>query len=716
MNVQRFIFLLLLLGGAATATMYAQEPDSLKGKNLDTLNSQAEMDLNLQGVVVKAQMPLLKSKDGKLIYSIPKILKESTATNAFEILKEVPGVSGTNDQIELTGARSLRIILNGKISSMTLEQLTQLLKSMPASRVENIEIMYVAPAKYNFNGSIINVVLNQPDVSEGSFMGEAGADYAQYKYPSGEVYTNLLYGSKGWNMDFLLNVNGAKRYSGEDMYALHNFKGDQISVGQSQRRIDKIYGGVTRLGLEYLFPDKSKLSGAYYFNFHKGTGNGDAVTSFGEPSVKNYSSTPGTSKNGLHNFSLQYERSGGFSLGFDYTYYNGHSDEFYQNSNDTMVLTDLYNPSLQRVSGAEFYVNNSSKMGEWGLDYGLSGRYNNSHNRGEYDYRGTGEDYVEDMRQKEYSANVFLEIGRSFGTKFSLKAGVKVAYFYADNSNAGVLWNKYALYPTLSLHYMASNNHIFQFHVSSDMTYPGYWDLSTRKVFLNAYTYVVGNPDLMPYRTYTAQFIYILKSKYMVVGFYNYSPDYFTQLQYQKEDELANIFETVNFNYRQNYGISLILPFKVGNFWDAKVTLTGVRLHEKNDHFYTIDFNRTGMYGAVQMNNTFKIPSVPGVSFSLNGQFVTSGAIQGLYDLGSIYPISAAVKYNFAKEQATLTLSANDIFNASLPNKIEINTSGQYSRMYKINEARCVKLTFTYQFGNYKKRNYKEVDRSRYLQ
>lgn len=694
----------LMINGAG---MYAQEPDSLK-------SSDVAMDLILKGAVIKTQMPLVKSKDGKLVYSIPKILKESTATNAFDILKEVPGVSGMNDKIELTGARTLRIVLNGKISSMTLEQLTQLLKSMPASRVENIEIMYVAPAKYNFNGAIINVVLNSPNGSANDFMGEAGAEYAQYKYPSKKVYTNLLYGTGGWNIDFLLNMNDSKNYSGEDMYARHNFKGKIIPIEQSQLRTGNTYGGVTRLGMEYLFPDKSRLSGAYYLRMSKGSDEGDAVTAFGEPPVKNYSFMPGNGRSGLHNISLQYERQSGFSAGIDYTYYNEHSELFYKNNDDTQVLTDLYNPSLQRISSVELYANSSSKVGKWVLDYGLSGGYNGSHNKGEYYYNGTGSDYIDDMRQKEASANVYLEIGRSFGPTFSFKAGLKGEYFYAYNSNAGVLWNKYAVYPTISLNYTFNKNHMLQFHVSSDITYPSYWDLSSRKVPLNAYTYAVGNPELMPYRTYTAQLIYILKSKYMAVGFYNYSPDYFTQLQYQKEDELANVFEFVNFNYMQQYGVSLILPFKVGRFWNSKVTLTGVRIHEKNDHFHSIEFNRTGMFGVIQVNNTFKIPSVKAFSVSLNGKFVTSGAVQGLYDLGYMYPVSAAVKYTFAKEQATITLAGEDIFNATLPNKIEINTQGQYSRMYKVGETRCLKLTFSYRFGGYKKKEYKEVDRSRY--
>ncbi len=704
MNLRNFILFSVTLC-AVCLRMEAQEPDSIK--------QEAQMEQTLKELVIKSEIPLVKSKGGRLIYSVPRILKNSTAANAFEILKEVPGITGVNDNIELAGASGLKIVINGKISSMTMSQLIQMLKSMPASRVENVEVMYLAPAKYNFNGSVINVVLSSPE-EKNAFMGEAGGEYAQYKYPAGKVYTNLLYAVKGWNIDFLFNFGGGKWYKGEDIYARHNYKGEIIPVEQSGRRTTKTYGGVSRLEAEYTFPDKSRLSGAYYLSPDKISGGGDALIVFGKPPVKNLSTSYTEGRKELHNFSFQYERPGGFSAGGDYTYYAGKDKLYYTNSDGNTMLTDMYNPSLQRVSRAGVYLNNADKAGEWTLEYGISGSYNGSHNKGEYYYRKGGEEHIEDMRQKEYSTKAYLEAGRSLGEKFSFKAGLKGEYFYARNSNSGVVWNKYTVYPTLSLNYIPDASNIFQFNISSDVTYPDYWALSSRKVPLNAYSYLKGNPELMPYRTYTAQLVYILKSKYIFVGFYGYSPGYFAQLPYQKEDELATVFEMVNFNFKQNYGISVILPFRAGRVWESKVTLTGVRMHEKNDKFHSIGFNRSGLLGAVEMLNTFKISSLPGFTLSLHGKFTTPGAIQGLFDFGYTYPVSVAVKYLFAGEQAAVTLSADDIFASSLPSKMEINTAGQYSLMKNVNETRCIKLVFSYKFGGYKKRRYKEVDRSRF--
>ena len=57
---------------------------------------------------------------------------------------------------------------------MSADQLIQLLKTMPASRVEKAEVMYNAPAKYNVKGALLNVVLSKNESETPSWQGETG--------------------------------------------------------------------------------------------------------------------------------------------------------------------------------------------------------------------------------------------------------------------------------------------------------------------------------------------------------------------------------------------------------------------------------------------------------------------------------------------------------------------------------------------------------------
>ena len=63
----------------------------------------------------------------------------------MKLYKTFPELMEYNGTLTLAGSGSVNILLNDKVSSMTYEQILTLLKSMPASRVEKVEIMYTTP-------------------------------------------------------------------------------------------------------------------------------------------------------------------------------------------------------------------------------------------------------------------------------------------------------------------------------------------------------------------------------------------------------------------------------------------------------------------------------------------------------------------------------------------------------------------------------------------
>ena len=78
--------------------------------------------------------------------------------NAYESLQQLPGVQEINGNLSLAGTPGLSIILNGKPTTMSYEQLVNLLKNTPASRVEKAEVMYSAPPQYHVRGAAINLI------------------------------------------------------------------------------------------------------------------------------------------------------------------------------------------------------------------------------------------------------------------------------------------------------------------------------------------------------------------------------------------------------------------------------------------------------------------------------------------------------------------------------------------------------------------------------
>lgn len=685
-----------------------------------------EKDYQLGEITVKGERPQVKLEGGKLTYDVPQLMKDKTATNAFEIIKDLPGLIERNDNLELVGASRLNIILNGQLTTMSADQLIQLLKTMPASRVEKAEVMYNAPAKYNVKGALLNVVLSKNESETPSWQGETGVDYTQYRHAGGDAHVNLLYTNKGFSIDFLLNGNKRRDVMGEDMLARHTLNSGMTEISQHNRALVHVNRGTVRLGMDYTFANEDKLSLAYYLKGDKVLSDRDAFTSYldlSKPENKSESTSlvRDDGHSAIHNIRLQYDGHAGISAGADFTRYHSPSVLDYQDTNGSR--TDMINNTRQDVSRWSVFLNKTHSFASgWGLNYGVHGGYASSKNYSEYLYdQGAGyemdEEALEDNTQKEYIVDIFAEVSKSFGERFSATVGLKGEYFksdYASSRENMNLWNEGALFPTVSLSYTFSPRHILQFDISSDKTYPGYWQVSPQVTPLNSYSEVAGNPLLKPYRTYEGQMVYIFRQKYMLVAFCEYTPDYFAQLPYQSDTELKTVFRFENMDYSLEAGLAVIIPFNVGRFWNSRITLRGWRMQEKNDNFHGISYNREAYLGLAHMSNTFNLCDKPNLKMTIDGQYVTPGAIQGIYDLGSMYEISAGLKWTFLNDRASLTLKGDDIFASSIPRTIKINQGNQWSRMRKLNDERCLKLSFVWKFGGYKEREHDSIDTSRF--
>lgn len=113
-----------------------------------------EQNYRLDEVVIKGERPLVKAENGLLSYDVSVIAEKSSVSNAYEAVTRLPGVMEQNSGLQLIGAGTPTIILNGRPSSMTAEQLVNLLKNTPVSNVEKAEVMYSAPAKYRVRGQL----------------------------------------------------------------------------------------------------------------------------------------------------------------------------------------------------------------------------------------------------------------------------------------------------------------------------------------------------------------------------------------------------------------------------------------------------------------------------------------------------------------------------------------------------------------------------------
>lgn len=685
--------------------------------------------MELKGVEIKGEHPVVKAKDGKLVYNAPRLINGKTVTNAFETLKNVPNIMGNGDNITLVGTDKFVILLNGKPTNLSMTQMIQVLKGMPAAKVKDIEIMYSAPPQYNVRGAAINIILDQNNVSGKSnipeFQGEGNLNYRQATYGTYGARANLVYNKPSFTADLILGGMGWKMKGHNEMHAIHQMKDNSYDISQLNRSRKHGTDLNTRLALDYSFKNKNSLNFTYTgeYNTYKSKSNSNAAyLENNNPftDIDSYRNDDGDDQ--LHNLKLDYITHKSFKAGIDYTFYRDPSNTKYGDSENATKLDSYKTKTEQKIDKAMLYANHETEFGKgWKLSYG--GNFSFSKNNNDYDYfdivSATKADSTSLTRQKEYNGSVFVGFSKSFTSKFSSQVSVSGNYFNAtiDNTTESkkTLWNEFKPFFNANLSYVFSPQHILQGSFSTDVSYPQYWALSPNATQLNSYSVVMGNPELKFSTSYSTQLVYIFKSKYMLVGSYKYYSDYFIQLPKQSSENLQNVFQMVNLDYRKIFSLTVIVPFKLANIWENKMTLLYQRTEDKDSDFYTISYKKSKNTIMFSTTNTINVSSKPNIKLDIS-TFVMNGFVQGSYDIHHMSNIDAGVKWSFLNNGADLIAKVEDIFRNGSPNT-SINQANQWSRMTVKVDAPVFKLSFIYRFGEYKvKKKTKDVDKSRFGQ
>ena len=672
----------------------------VKGQTRDagviTLESK---DYNLEEVVIEGEKPLVKVENGRLGYNLSVLSEKQVVNNAYEAITKLPGVQESSGILSLAGANSLTIVMNGKPTTMTAEQLETLLRNTPVDRVEKAEVMYSAPPELHVRGAIINVVMKRSN--DYSFQGELSTYYQNKYFSSGGANGNFRLSTPKVTLDVMYGTDNIKMLEYTELFSRHTLSDKVYEITQNEKLSSKSWVHNVRTALEYNINKKNHLNVAYTGSFTPdGHNRSIADGSFQQSNLDKFTD------NKMNNITVQYSSGIGLEVGGDYTRYTS-------DNNQTMFtqLSDKNKSSYtltggQRIDRYSIYADQKHNLtNNWGIGYGVAYRYAKDYDFQTYN-NVTGNIQTENTEAKlnEQTASFYFSLNKNWTTGTSLSISAIGEYYTIGN------YHKWAVYPQASLTYLKSPKHIFQLSLSTDKTYPGYWDMQSSVTYLNGYSELQGTPGLRPMTNYNLNGTYILKQKYIFGMFYTHTSDYFAQSPYQATDRLALIYKNTNWNYMRMIGANIILPFSIGNWYDARLTLVGMQARQKCERFFDVPFDRKKWMFVGTFDNTFMVGK--NLSFELTGNIQTP-FIQGTLDLNSSFNLTAGMKWSFAKNRCSLIARCSDIFNSSMPD-MKVRFKGQHLDMNTGFYTRTVSLNFTYRFGGYKKQEIKGVDTSRF--
>ena len=679
---------MFLLALSATWTVAYAQQDSLR---MDSMMHA------LPEVMVRGERPIVKAKAGKLVFDLPQIIKDRAADNAFEALKELPGVTEQDGGLLLAG-HPVTVIIDGKLTTMNAGQLNMLLKTIPVSRIRNAEVMYSAPARYEVHGQLIN--LNLQHTLADMLQGEAKVAGVQQHESVLTGQGSLLWKSGRWAIDAYYRMNAGKTYhrmNDESHHSLSDGSVHDLNTMQQTRAHGTSHN--YRVAADWQLAERHQLSLAYTGSYEPKR---NALNITGH--VRSHSDYDG--HNLMQNLRLDYETPFRLKVGADYTYYEAPMTQWLESTLTDRQL-NYTTESNQRINRWKIFAKQEHQLaGEWMLNYGAS--LTSSLDRSWQNYQVSVGNVPDNRasRHHETITNAYAGFSKDWGQRLSLDFSLAMECY--DNE----AFREWVPFPSLTLQYRPSQPHLLQLSVSSSRTYPEYWAVQQMVAYsMGGYGEIVGNPDLRPSKTYEVRALWLLHSRYQLSAWFQHTDDYFVQTNYQRPDRLVMQYRHLNFDFEQQAGLMAYIPFSLLSGHRSTFHIIGVWTREKDNDFYDLPFDRQRVYGMFNLNNTFTLGK--NLTAQVNGSYRTK-AIQGIFDLPASGNLSMALVYKAMRQRLTVKLFGNDLLqtNGISP---EMHFGSQQFRM-GISYWRQIGISFTYNFGNYQQKQHEEVDVSRFRQ
>ena len=142
--------------------------------NLGEILLKPNTSRQLDEVIIYAEKPLIQSKDGNITFNAGESAL-AAGSNASDLLNNVPLVSkDPNGKITVRG-KEPKILIDDKPVELNLQQLQDLLESLPGSSIEKIEVMTNPPPQYaNEQGGVINIVTKKGNVGKSGRLNISG--------------------------------------------------------------------------------------------------------------------------------------------------------------------------------------------------------------------------------------------------------------------------------------------------------------------------------------------------------------------------------------------------------------------------------------------------------------------------------------------------------------------------------------------------------------
>ncbi|NOZ75530.1 MAG: TonB-dependent receptor [FCB group bacterium] len=672
-----------------------------------------------QEVNVTTGRPAVEYKLDKKVLNVRQELT-SISGSAVDVLENVPSVSvDFNGNVQLRGSSSFTVLIDNRPTALDA---SEALQQIPATEIENIEIITNPSAKYDPDGitGIINVITrkNRLEGISGLFNSNRGS-YDQYG-------GDFLLGYRSTWGTFSLGANLDRRthpgtIETENRTTLSNQTTSVLSTGTSdfQRQFTSVKG-------EWDWPitEQDNLTLSFrsgLFEMSRGSEQNFTIDSPLNIDWANYSNSSSWERSGLflsatgdylHHFS---KKGHEVSLQYNYRQFDG----------DELAITKSLNPGNEIFSGQRTTEKGPNHHSRIQLNY-IFPFSETSRFEGGYQLRmGKSQDittfanydtlmesfidldaYAHDV---SYSRNIqsLYSILAKENDHLSIQIGLREEYTGRTISvtDAGDTYtiDRWDLFPSVHSSWNISPVLQIMGSYSRRINRPRGWYLEPFMTWTDDRNVREGNAGLLPeyidsYETSIQRSMN--KSVLSLEGYYRRRFNVIEEFRSVYQDTTDIIFHQYqNAGTSESVGVEAMLSLRHWKWWNLNLTTNVYTYTLTPDSEFNLPVTSSSNW-SLRINNTFILGSNTRIQLSgrYNSPTVTS---QGKRSGNSI--TSLAIRQKFMDKKLSLTVQINDLFQTS---RWETTSEGEnfYSYSLMNRDAPVVVATLTYNFHNYRQK------------
>lgn len=676
--------------------------------------------IDLKEVVVVAKKPLIEQDIDKTIVNIESMMGASTS-NSYEILSKAPGVlADENGGISLNGKNNVLVLIDGRPTQMSGQDLQNYLKSLPGGVIERLELIDNPSAKYDATGgAIINIVLKRnrkvgltgnvnSEVSQGVLFRTAQSLSLNFNQRKINWFSTLSY-SRGANIgdsqtERILNNNAPFHRNSVDNY--YTFRNQSV---------------FTRLGFDY-YPNQKTIIGLAIWGMRiPRTESTELHSRYFDALDQEISYSIGQNEgraaylNGNANLNFQHK------LRKEGNEWSGNFSYFKMGAQPHQAFVNSF--SDQEAQRFDYRISNASEVytfktdlnlalpQNWRWESGLKAGWVNNDNDFQHLDIENGIEQLNLGRSNHFlyqeNINAAYTNFRKNYARLGLQLGLRAENTHLQGhqlGNSEVPAQRFSqdftnLFPSAFLSYKLDSlgKNTLTLNYTRRITRPSYAMFNPFLVFKDNNLYETGNPDLNPYYQSRVELSYQFRQFLNVrVAYQEATGMFLTGIRLQDDDFISQPF---NQGSSSAFFVGLNVTKNLTKWWFINYNVQ--RLQSENRariNEQPLEIKATA-YRA-NLVNQFTIN--PKISASLEFRYAGRDYIDGGFIRKSRNGFFVSIQHKVLKNQGTILLGGEDLFFQWLFRDYFITTTAaQINQTYRY-DSRRVRLSFSYRFGNEK--------------